>query len=75
VRLAEAANQLTAHSQAALLNDLAAAYAESGRFEDAVATERRAMRLVSNSSHKELAQQIQNCLELYEERKPYHRGQ
>ena len=75
VRLAEKANDLTDHLQPALLNTLAAAYAEAGRFEEAVATEQRALQITLASAHQGLSPQIQNCLLLYQSGKPYRSGQ
>jgi hypothetical protein len=72
VRLAEAANKLTAETQPALMNTLAAAYAEAGHFDKAVAAGQRAWQLALNSSQNTLIPQIQNCLQLYREGKPYH---
>jgi tetratricopeptide (TPR) repeat protein len=75
VRLAEAANKLTDQSQPLLLNTLAAAYAEAGHFDKAVAVEQRACQLALNSSQKGLGPQMQNCLQLYQAGKSYRDGQ
>jgi Flp pilus assembly protein TadD len=75
VRLAEKANELTDHSQPALLNTLAAAYAEAGRFDQAVATEQRALQITLASAHRGLSPQIRNCLLLYQSGRPYRAGQ
>jgi tetratricopeptide (TPR) repeat protein len=72
VRFAETANRLTERRQPVLLNTLAAAYAEAGRFDEAVATEQRALELASASNLKGLAPQIQTCLQLYQAGKPFH---
>jgi Flp pilus assembly protein TadD len=74
VRLAEAANQSTSYSQPVLLNTLGAAYAEAGRFREAVVTEQRALRLVLESGPKGLSPQIQRCLELYQAGRSYRDG-
>jgi len=75
VRLAEAANKLTAETQPALMNTLAAAYAEAGHFDKAVAAGQRARQLALNSSQNALIPQIENCLQFYKAGKPYHEEQ
>jgi tetratricopeptide (TPR) repeat protein len=75
VRLAETANRLTEHSQPALLNTLAAAYAEAGRFDEAVTAEQRALKLALASGRTGLTPELQNCLQLYQAGKPYHESQ
>jgi hypothetical protein len=51
---------------------LAAAYAEAGRFEEAVATAQKACALASESSQQELLKRNQELLELYRQHQPYH---
>ena len=53
------------------LDTLAAAYAESGRFADAVQTERQARDLATQQKQPALAKAIQARLRLYEAGKPY----
>src|SRR5206468_4472363 len=72
VRLAEAANKLTAETQPALMNTLAAAYAEAGHFDKAIAAGQRARQLALNLSQNALIPQIENCLQFYQAGKPYH---
>jgi tetratricopeptide (TPR) repeat protein len=70
VRLAERACDLSDFKNPVLLDTLAAAYAASGRFSDAVATAEQALELV-RSSDKKLAEAIQNRLHLYKTGRPY----
>lgn len=54
------------------LDTLSAAYAEAGRYEDAVRTARRAIELAEAAGRPTLAAEIRKRLALYEEGKPYH---
>ena len=72
VRLAERACQLIQFREPMFVGTLAAAYAEAGRFPDAVKTAERAMALATNAGRKELAERNQHLLELYRAGKPYH---
>ena len=65
VGLAEKASELTRYRQAEVLDTLAASYAEAGRFEDAVRTEKKAISLALSSGQKELAGSMQKNLELF----------
>jgi tetratricopeptide (TPR) repeat protein/mono/diheme cytochrome c family protein len=69
VRLAERASALTRRQDAAVLDVLAAAYAEAGRFAEAAATARAALALLPGRS--ELAASIQRRLDLYAKGRPY----
>jgi len=71
VELAERASELTGHKDAAILDTLAAAYAEAGLFDKAVTTAQEAIRLASAAETKELAEAIGKRLELYRHAKPY----
>ncbi len=72
VRLAERACELTAQKQAFLIGTLAAAYAEAGRFHEAVAAAQRAIELARTTGQNELATRNSELLELYRARQPYH---
>lgn len=63
-----------AHEQppAACLDTLAAAWAEAGQFEEAVATARKALEAATASGQEPLAGQIRQRLRLYEQRQPFH---
>jgi tetratricopeptide (TPR) repeat protein len=70
VRLAGQACVLTKGQDAGLLDTLAAAYAEAGRFEDAVKTAEEA-RTVANAAHDtKMAEMEQKQVELYRAGKP-----
>ena len=71
VRLAEWACELTKYEQPELLDTLAAAYAAAGKFSEAIETAEKAIRLAENAGQKELAQEIQNHLQLYKASQPY----
>ncbi len=58
---------------AELLDTLAAAYAEVGRYEEAAATARKAIALAESGKHSELARQIQGRLARYQRRQPMAR--
>jgi protein O-mannosyl-transferase len=55
-----------------LLDTLAAAYAEAGRFPEAVETARRALTLPATQNNPPLNEAIQARLKLYEAHSPYH---
>jgi tetratricopeptide (TPR) repeat protein len=72
VRLAERACSLTQYKDPFLITTLAAAYAEAGRFDDAVVTARKAHAMALAQGLKELAAQEEQLLELYKSGRPYH---
>jgi tetratricopeptide (TPR) repeat protein len=67
VQLATRAVELTHHRSLEAVDTLAAAYAEVGRFEDAIAWQRRALGLAPPEQRAGVALR----LSLYEERRPY----
>ncbi len=71
VKLAERATQLTAGRNPVFLDTLAAAYAEAGRFPEAVNTERRALQLATQENQAGLAGEFNARLKLYEAQKPF----
>ena len=72
VQLAEQANALASNNNAAILHTLAAAYAEAGRFDEALQTARRAMKLASRADNNAVYNAIRDELPLYELGLPYH---
>ncbi len=66
VMLAESAAELTNHSDPQVLDTLAAAYAESGRFEDAIRTAAQAIKLTDTPASQHLAAEIKARLALYQ---------
>jgi superkiller protein 3 len=72
VELAQQANQLAGGENPIILRTLAAAYAEAGRFPEAVATAQRALQLAETQSNTALASAIRSQLELYQAGTPFH---
>jgi len=70
VRLAEKAAALAAHPQPATLNILAAAYAEAGRFDDALTTANQALDLAKQSGRTNLIGKLERAIEFYQSHKP-----
>ncbi len=71
VQLAEYAVDISGAEACGELDTLAAAYAEVGRFEDAVETAKRALRVATKVDLPELASRISGRLELYQAGRPY----
>lgn len=72
VSLAEHACQLTHYQKPFLIGTLAAAYAEAGRFDDAVATAQKAHDLAQADGDKDIAARNLQLMALYKSRRPYH---
>jgi Flp pilus assembly protein TadD len=72
VELAERANQLTGGENPLILHTLAAAYAEAGRFGDAMRSVQKAIELAQAVGQKNLAGQLTGELKLYEAGLPFH---
>jgi len=72
VRLAEKACQLTGYRGSSFVGTLAAAYAEAGRFDDAVKTAQQAVALGTAEKKAALADKNRKLLELYRAQKAYH---
>jgi len=66
VELATHANQSTGGNNPLVLHTLAAAYAEAGRFGEAVQTARHALQLAESQSNQVLAAKLRRELQLYE---------
>jgi tetratricopeptide (TPR) repeat protein len=75
VRLAESACQKTQRRHHAFLDTLAAAYAEVGRFDDAVKTVQEAIRLAEEADAQEAAATYRQRLTLYQQEQPYRETQ
>ena len=71
VELAERAVAQHQEEQPELLDTLAAAYAEAGRFPEAVRTAEKALAAASQRENKALSDGIQQRLKLYRAGKPY----
>ena len=72
VRLAEKACQLTDYRVVMMVGTLAAAYAEAGRFEEAVSTGEQARALALEVGQTDLAERNAQLMELYRAHRPYH---
>jgi tetratricopeptide (TPR) repeat protein len=72
VALAQQACQLTQFQQPMFIGTLAAAYAEAGRFPDAVKTAEKAQDLAAAAGLKDLAERNRQLLELYRAGRPFH---
>ena len=72
VYFAEEACSLTAFKRPGMVGTLAAAYAEAGRFPEAIATAETAIKLATDAGNTQFAEQNQQLLELYRAGKPYH---
>ncbi|HEY5041456.1 MAG TPA: tetratricopeptide repeat protein, partial [Verrucomicrobiae bacterium] len=70
VKCAERACQLTDYRETIVVGTLGAAYAEAGRFDDAIATAQKACDLAEKSGEKDLLQKNQELLELYRQHQP-----
>jgi protein O-mannosyl-transferase len=75
VRHAERACQLTQRKVPFLLGTLAAAYAEAGRFPEAVRTAEEARALAIKEGNNQIAEANAKLLELYRANKPFHEGE
>jgi tetratricopeptide (TPR) repeat protein len=74
VTLAERACQLTQFRDPSLLIALSAAYAEAGRFEDAIRTAEKTSDLARIAGSQKLIERNQQLLEMYRAGKPFHEG-
>ncbi|HEY3762642.1 MAG TPA: tetratricopeptide repeat protein [Verrucomicrobiae bacterium] len=72
VKLAENAATLSMWKDPVILNTLAAAYAEAGRFDDAAKTAAQAVTLAKKSGQNQLATQIQALQALYQQHQAFH---
>ena len=71
VELASRAVALAGTNNARVLDTLAAAYAEAGRFEQASATARQAEAAATAQGQSELVGQLRHRLEIYNSSRPY----
>ncbi len=75
VSLAERACALTSYQQSFMVGTLAAAYAEAGRFSDAVSAAEKAQALAVKENDGELAAKNAQLIELYRAGKPYRESE
>jgi tetratricopeptide (TPR) repeat protein len=71
VQLATHAVQLTGGQNMATVDTLAAAYAEAGRFEEAIRTEQKAVEFAAASRQPQLAEEFRRRLKLYQSGRAY----
>ena len=71
VKLAQRAVQLSGSSNPAYLDALGAAYAEAGRFADAIETARKALELAREQNQGALVESLNARIKLYETQHPY----
>ena len=74
VTLATRACERTGYARAGPLNVLAAAYAETGRFDDAVQTSLKALQLARAAGNDRLARRTQALVEQYRQHRPLRMG-
>lgn len=72
VRLAGQANGLARGNNATILGTLASAYAESGRFSDAIQTAQKAVAVARARTETNLALRLESQLKLYQAGHPFH---
>jgi protein O-mannosyl-transferase len=70
VQLAQRAAELSGHTNALVLDSLAAAYAEAGRFAEAVETVGNAARIANAAGQTNLAVQLAERVKLYQAQRP-----
>lgn len=73
VKLAEHCCQLSNYEKPLLVGTLAAAYAEAGRFDDAVTAAQKAMALAAADKNEVLMAKNRELLKLYQDKKAYHK--
>jgi len=71
VKYAERACELTHYHMTPMVGTLAAAYAEAGRFDEAIATAKKACALAAAAGDQNLLQRNQELLVLYRAHQPY----
>ena len=74
VRLAERAAERSGRQDPNMLDTLAAAYAEAGRFEEAKSTAKQALMLANGQHNAALADVLHARIALYESGQPYREG-
>jgi len=72
VKLAEGACQMTRYQTTTMVGTLAAAYAEAGRFDEAIVTAQKACAMASRAGDEKLLKNNQALLALYLKHQPYH---
>jgi Tfp pilus assembly protein PilF len=74
LQYATAVCESTGYAMAEPMDTLAAAFAALGRFDQALATARRALKAAQDAGERESAARIEERLRLYEQGRPYQKG-
>jgi len=74
LELAQKANQIAINPDPLILRTLAAAQAENGQFNEAIATARQAAQLADARSDASLAGELRSQIKLYESALPFREG-
>jgi tetratricopeptide (TPR) repeat protein len=74
VALMEKANQLSSGKDPKVLRTLAAAYAEAGQFDDAIATAQEAIALARQNGETNVLEKNEGFLNFYLKHQPYHQS-
>jgi tetratricopeptide (TPR) repeat protein len=74
VELAQRVNQSSGGANPAVLRVMAAAYAEAGRFDDAILTGQKARELAQAAGRMAIVQRLNEELKLYEAKQPFHQA-
>jgi tetratricopeptide (TPR) repeat protein len=74
IKLAERACQETTNQMSIVVGTLAAAYAEAGRYDDAVATAQKAIAVAEKEGDADILQRNRDFLALYLKHQPFHQG-
>ena len=72
IKYAEKASKLTDHNNPAMLDTLATAYASANRFDKAIETAKKALKLANLAGQKDLANEIKKRIKLYQAGKTHH---
>jgi tetratricopeptide (TPR) repeat protein len=75
VALMENANEFSSGKDSKVLRTLAAAYAEAGRFDDAIVTAQKAIAIIKQNGQTNLLENNEEFLDLYLKHQPYHQTQ
>jgi protein O-mannosyl-transferase len=70
VRLAERVTELTGRKKPSMLDTLAAAFAEAGRFDEAIQTTEQALTLARSMNQTQALETITGHIELFRQQRP-----
>jgi tetratricopeptide (TPR) repeat protein len=75
IEFSEHACELTGYKNPSILDTLAAAYAASGKFDEAISTADKAVEAAKAAGYNNLADEIQERIKLYQSRQRYYQAQ